>query len=494
MDEQTLKEIRDFLKTLGPSDREAFLAQLSPEHLEAIKYCWEIWARPKQLLPPFTKSTDKSGTPFDLGINPITGEQNRWDIWALIAGRGFGKSRVGSEAVRALVCGETPMSAGRYSRIGLVGANEGDVRDAMIYEGILPAHPKDFRPRYIKNEMKLLWPNGATALIRYDTEPERLRGNNFDAIWVDELAKFKNMAETWDQINFSTRIGEHPIKIITTTPRMEADKAKLLMNIIEREKTYVTRGSSYENAANLGDAYIETLNENFANNRMGRQEIDGEIILEIKGALWNLSMFENEDGQRVERPDPLEIPQRIVMGVDPSGSLGGDECGIVIASKTQHDPSQYYVLHDGSIKATPRVWAEKVVQLYHRWKVDKVVVERNFGGDMALEIIKSIDPEISIKETHSSRGKMIRAEPIAALYEEGLVHHVSDVDSDLEGNGTKNLAKLEDEMISFTGKSNQKSPNRLDALVFALQELKGKKTNMKMIEKVRDLELVGFYY
>lgn len=396
---------------------------------------------------------------------------------------------MGSEAVRALVCGDTPLSAGRYSRIGLVGANEGDVRDAMIYEGILPAHHPDFRPKYLKHEMKLIWRNGATALIRYDTEPERLRGNNFDAVWVDELAKFKNMAETWDQINFSTRIGEHPIKIITTTPRMEADKARLLMNIIERDKTYVTRGSSYENAANLGDAYIETLNENFANNRMGRQEIDGEIILEIKGALWNTGMFE----LKKERPDPREVPQRIVMGVDPSGSLGGDDCGIVIAAKTLTSPSEYYVLHDGSFQATPRKWAERVVKLYHRWGVDRVIVERNFGGDMAKEIIKNVDNEISIKETHSSRGKMIRAEPIAAMYEEGLVYHTSDSRESIVS-GIRNLAALEDEMISYTGSSKDKSPNRLDALVFALQELKGKSRSVSSLDKMKNLELVGYYY
>ena len=484
-DQYEVEEISKFIQSLNQEDKKTFLSQLSPDHLEALKYCWDIWARPKQRIPDFHMSTDIKGNPFKLGIDPLTGEQMKWDIWALVCGRGFGKTRVGSEAIRKLVCGETPLTAGQYSRVGLIGANEGDVRDAMIMEGILPAHPKDFRPRYIKNEMKLEWPNGATALIRYDTEPERLRGNNFDLVWCDELAKYKNMKETWDQINFATRINDHPIKIITTTPRMEADKASLLMKIISREKTYVTKGSSLENAANLGNAYLEALQENFAGNRMGRQEIDGEIIQEVSGSLWRSSMIKPG-----KVPDRKEVPMRIVMGVDPSGSIRGDECGIVIACKTLTTDPEYYVLYDGSFKAGPAEWAEKIVKLYHNYGVDRIVVERNFGGDMASEIIKSVDPEISIKETHSSRGKMIRAEPVAALYEKGMVYHDSKIDLD----GHSNLIMLEEEMTSFTGKTGEKSPNRLDALVFAIQELKGKNKDINLISKVNDLQLKGFWY
>lgn len=431
-------EFKDQFLALTISEKEQILSTLSEDELDHLPYLWPLWARPEQLLP----------------------EGDDWNIWLFMAGRSSGKTRSAAEAVKQLVCGTTPLSRGGYSRIGLIGVNEKSTRDVMVTgdAGLLSVHHKDFRPDYISSQAKLIWPNGAVATLYNDTAPENLRGPRFDAVWGDEIAAWRNLDETFTQIQMCCGLGPRPIQIYTTTPHTR--KAKKLREIMNREKTIVSRSSSYANKANMTAAYFDTIREMYEGTRTGSQEIYGELIEDVEGALWNHDTILYSDQELTPR-DIRDMNVRVVVGVDPSGTSKGDECGIVVAAATTNSPKIYYILEDSSFQGTPNAWASKVNSMYEKWMADKVIAEVNFGAEMVTEVLHNVAPELPVKSIHASKGKLLRAEPISSLYEQGKVYH-----------GNRKMVKLETEMTEYDGSPSKKSPGRLDAMVWAMTELK----------------------
>jgi phage terminase large subunit-like protein len=408
----------------------------SAEEQAALEFTWPFWARPSQLAPP-----------------------GNWRQWLFLAGRGAGKTRTGAEWVRHNMCGDTPLTGGRWRHIGLIAETAADARDVMVGDGkapsdpsagsgILQVHPKDYLPLYE-------WPNGASASIFNATEYEQLRGPEFSACWCDELAKWAYQQQAWDMLSFCMRAGTDPRVFISTTPRPTA----LLKSIIADPFTHVTRGSTYDNIANLAPSYIAAIRAKYEGTRLGRQEIDAEILEDVEGALWSRP---NIDANRIREIDlpPLD---RIVIAIDPavSTSENSDETGIICAGIG--DNGEFYVLDDISGVYSPNEWARQAVSLYNARRADRIIAEANNGGDLVEQTIRSVAPNIAYRKVHASRGKVTRAEPISALYEQNRVHHVGA------------FPKLEDQVTSFCVDFDRKSmgysPDRLDALVWALTEL-----------------------
>lgn len=441
----------EILAGMSDEERQAYLLSLTPAELAKLKYHWEFWARPAQVEP--------------------AGE--RWNTWLILSGRGFGKTRTGAETVRKWVCGDTPLSPGRCSRIALVAETAADARDVMV-DAILKAHPKDTRPNYEKTNRKLEWKNGALAFTYNATEPDQLRGPQHDGAWVDELAKFKYMQDTWDQLQFGLRLGLHPKQIVTTTPR----PLPLIKKLINDKRTVITRGSTYDNAANLAESAIEYLRETYGNSRLGRQELDGELLEDIPGALWHQDKIDST--RRPEAPEQLD---RIIVAIDPATSSEekSDETGIVCVglAKDEDGYSRGYVLADRSLKGTPDEWAKAAVSLYREFEADRIVAEKNQGGEMVEAVIRAADRNVPITLVHASRGKLVRAEPISALYEQGRVHHVGLFD------------KLEEQMCTFSTDYDRKngSPDRMDALVWGLSFLFNRITARRRVTTEEDSKL-----
>lgn len=387
------------------------------------KYNWEAIARPEQLLPP-----------------------GNWRTWLILAGRGFGKTRAGAEAIRAWV------KSGKCKRIAFISETEADVRNVMIegISGILSISPPFERPKYYSSHNKLVWPNGAEAHVFSADRYDQLRGPQFDGAWVDELAKFRHPQETWDQLSFSLRLSDNPQCIVTTTPR----PIDLIKNLLKEEEVIVTRGSTFDNAANLSPKFLESIKKCYEGTRMGMQELYGELCSYMEGALWTQI--------QLERLKVAQAPllQRIVVAIDPATTshTASDETGIVVVG-LGHD-QRCYVLEDLSGRMSPGEWARKAVNSYHRLKADRIVAETNKGGDMVERIIRSVDPTVSFKEVRATRGKFTRAEPVAALYEQGVVAHLM-----------RGLEKLEHQMCNYVPGATAASPDRLDALVWAITEL-----------------------
>jgi phage terminase large subunit-like protein len=431
------------LANMTDEEREEFLRDMSPEALAALRYNWDFWARPNQLEP-----------------------EGDWTTWLILAGRGFGKTRVGAETIRKWVCGDTPLSPGRCSRIALVAETAADARDVMVLgeSGILAVHPKEFRPEWSPTNRCLTWPNGAKAWTYNATEPDQLRGPQHDGAWTDELAKFQYADATWDQLQFGLRLGEHPRQIVTTTPR-PIDIVKKLVNDPD---CVVTRGRTYDNASNLAAPFLRQIEERYGSTRLGRQELEGEILDDMPGALWNRAMI---DGAR--KPEAPDF-DRIVVAVDPAATSGeeADETGI-IAVGLARDADGYargYVLADRSMRGSPEEWASAAVKLYHELDADRIVAEKNQGGEMVASVLRAVDRDVPITLVTATRGKLVRAEPISALYEQGRVHHVGKFD------------KLEDQMCMFSrdaDRSPGKSPDRVDALVWGLTSLFEKLTGRR---------------
>jgi phage terminase large subunit-like protein len=432
------------LAALPEEEREKYLRSLSPEVLAALKYNWDFWARPNQLEP-----------------------QGDWLTWLILAGRGFGKTRVGAETIRSWVCGDTPLSPGRCSRIALVAETAADARDVIVEgeSGLLAIHPKDFRPVYEKTNRKLTWPNGAVAFTYNATEPDQLRGPQHDAAWIDELAKFKYVQETWDQLQFGLRLGNQPRQIVTTTPR----PIKIVRKLINDPTCIVTRGRTYDNADNLAATFLRQIEDRYGGTRLGRQELEGEVLDDMPGALWNREIIDN--GRKPIAPDL----DRIVVAVDPAATSGeeADETGIVAVGFARDDDgnTRGYVLADRSLRGTPDEWAAAAVRLYHELDADRIVAEKNQGGEMVEAVIRSKDRNVPITLVHATRRKYIRAEPISALYEQGRIHHVGRFD------------QLEDQMCLFTRDAERSpgdSPDRVDALVWGLSALFEKLTGRRI--------------
>lgn len=425
------------------------MSSLSEEEQAELRWHWAFWARDNQRAP-----------------------DGLWNTWLVLAGRGFGKTRMGSEWIRENVCGSTPMSAGpaRWGRIALVAETAADARDVMVLgdSGILACHPKDFRPDWSPTNRCLTWPNGAKAWVYNATEPDQLRGPQHHAAWVDELAKFRYMQETWDQLQFGLRLGEHPRALVTTTPR----PLPLIKKLMADPDTVVTRGATLDNSANLAANTVKQLYERYGGTRLGRQELEGEILTDIPGALWNRDTI---DEIRVfEVPENLD---RVLVAVDPavSNNEGSDEHGIVVVglARDKDGYARGYVLEDGSLRGTPEDWAKKAVTLFRRWEADKIIAEKNQGGQMVESTIKAVDRSVPVKLVHASRGKMVRAEPISALYEQKRVHHVGRFD------------QLEDQMCLFSIDNirsiSNGSPDRVDALVWGLTEIFDKITGRRIV-------------
>lgn len=414
------------------------LAALTPETKAELVHHWPFWARPNQLAP-----------------------DGDWLTWVILAGRGFGKTRCGSEWVRQMACGPTPLAKGRASRIALVAETAADARDVMVEgeSGVLGVHPKSFRPIYEPSKRRLTWPNGATATLFNATEPDQLRGPQHDLAWCDELAKWRYAQETWDMLQFGLRLGEHPQQLITTTPR----PIVVLKKIMADPRTVTTRGSTYENAANLAKPFMDNIKAKYEGTRLGRQELDAEVLDDVPGSLWTR---EGIDKTRRKRGDKLPDMQRVVVAIDPAGksqetaiSDGTADTGIVVAGLGTD--GRGYVLDDQTCSLSPNGWARRAVAAYDLYSADAIVVETNQGGDMVKMAVQSVRPGIPVIEVHASRGKVTRAEPVAALYEQGRVSHVGA------------FPDMEDQMVLFTplGVAGETTGDRVDALVWALTEL-----------------------
>lgn len=416
--------------------QEKFLNELDEGALLALPYLFEFWAMDHQLPP-----------------------EGDWRSWVVMGGRGAGKTRAGSEWVRAAVDGAKPLDKGRCSRIALVGETYDQVREVMIFgdSGILACSPPDRRPVWEATRRRLLWPNGAIATVHSAHDPEGLRGPQFDGAWVDEIAKWKKSQETWDMLQFALRLGDQPQVCVTTTPR----NVGVLKALLASPSTVMTHAPTEANRANLANSFLEEVRARYRGTRLGRQELDGVLLADAEGALWTSDMIE---AARVR-----DVPQldRIVVAVDPATTLGAgsDECGIVVVgAQTQGKPQEWraFVLADCTVKgARPTEWARAAIAAMTRYGADRLVAEVNQGGQMVQEVIRQVDPLVAYKGVHASKGKVARAEPVAALYEQGRVSHVADLDA------------LEDQMTRMTARGYEGggSPDRVDALVWALHEL-----------------------
>lgn len=381
--------------------------------------------------------------------------------WLVLAGRGFGKTRAGSEWVREMVCGRTPMGSGRYNRVALVAETAADCRDVLVEgdSGLLSVHPKAFRPSYEPSKRRVTWPNGAVATLFNATEPDQLRGPQHDLAWCDELAKWRYAQETWDMLQFGLRLGSSPRQMITTTPR----PIVLLRQIMADKRTVITRGSTFDNSSNLAASFLAAIKQKYEGTRLGRQELNAEVLDDVPGALWTREML---DRTRRKQGEALPDMQRVVVAIDPAGksqetavSEGTAETGIVVAGIGVD--GRGYVIDDQSCSLSPNGWARRALSCFDLYRADSIVVETNQGGDMVKQTIHSVRPGVPVREVHASRGKVTRAEPIAALYEQGRISHVGA------------FPAMEDQMVLFTplGIAGSTTGDRVDALVWALSQL-----------------------
>jgi phage terminase large subunit-like protein len=430
----------EILGTLTSEQRRKWIASLSNDEAEAIVHDWAFWARPNQLEPT----------------------HRPWDNWLVLAGRGFGKTRMGAEQVRKW--------AKEFPIVNLMGATAADVRDVMV-EGIgagsaiMEVCHRDERPDYEKSKRRLVWPNGAVSMLYSAEEPERLRGPQCHKAWCDEVAAWRYPSEAWEQFEFGLRLGSRAQVVVTTTPK----PIKLIKELVANPETVITRGSTYDNKANLAQNFFNSIIRKYEGTRLGRQELNAELLDDRPGALWTLKAI---DEDRVRQYPPLS---RVVVGVDPAVTSGDDsaEWGIVVVgigpSLDGRDwQPHFYVLDDLSRKLSPNDAAQLVVHGYQAHKADRIVAEVNNGGDLVEAILRNVNLNLAYKAVHASRGKLTRAEPIAALYEQHRVHHVGA------------FGVLEDQMCDYEPIAS-KSPDRMDALVWALTELSGDDDEQEVI-------------
>ena len=372
-----------------------------------------------------------------------------WRTWVLMGGRGSGKTRAGAEWVHALA---TTRIGGSPRRIALVAETLGDAREVMIdgISGICRIARRN-RPDFEASRRRLVWPNGTIAQIFSSEDPESLRGPQFDFAWCDELGKWKHAQETFDMLQFALRLGDHPQVLVTTTPR----PLPLLKALIADPATRTRQIRTTDNARNLAPGFLDAMAKRYGGTRLGRQELDGEMIADREDALWSRSLIE---ALKLRDAGPLS---RIVVAVDPPAAAGAQSCcGIVVAGLDRQ--GRGVVLADCSIEgASPAGWAQAVVRAYRRFDADRIVAEVNQGGDMVAAVLKGIDAQLPVTSVRASRGKWLRAEPVAALYEQSRVVHAG------------SFPALEDQMCDFgpDGLSSGRSPDRLDALVWALTAL-----------------------
>lgn len=424
----------DMTLLLGYADEETFttLDRFNDKQAAELRWHWRLKARPSQLPPP-----------------------GDWRVWLLLAGRGFGKTRTGAEWVNMIA------ESDPEARIALVAANLGEARAVMVEgeSGILRVTAPHRRPEFESSLRRLVWPNGAQATIYSAAEPESLRGPQHSHAWCDEIAKWDNAAAraemAWDNLAMGLRLGDDPRVLATTTPRAAALVTRLVREA-DDGRTAITRGSTYENAANLPGRFVEAMHRNYDGTLLGRQEIEGELVENLPGALWSRATIERSR-------EAVAAPMvRVVVGVDPPASAGGDACGIVVVGIGEDRIAR--VLADASVeKATPERWARAAADAARAWGADRVVAEANQGGSMVEAVLRAASETLPLRLVHASRGKSARAEPVAALYEAGRVRHAGF------------FPRLEDELCGLMpGGDYQgpgRSPDRADACVWALTEL-----------------------
>lgn len=409
-----------------------YWASLTPAEKVQRSWHWPFWARDAQLPP-----------------------DGDWRTWLILAGRGFGKTRSGAEWTRAQI------EAGACGRMALIGPTAADVRDVMVEgeSGLLAIAPPWNRPTYEPSKRRLTWPNGAIATTYSADEPERLRGPQHDGGWCDEIGAWR-YPEAWDMFQLGLRLGKNPRAVVTTTPK----PTRLVRDLLSAPTTVKTGGATYDNAANLAPAFLDQIVRRFEGTRIGRQELYAELLTDTPGALWKRDAIE---AGRVSRLPDLS---RIVVAIDPAvtSGEGSDETGVIAAGLGADGHG--YILDDRSMRATPDRWAREAVAAYHSRGADRIIAETNNGGDLVALTIRTVDPTVAYKAVHASRGKTARAEPVAALYEQGRVHHC----------GT--FPDLEDQLCTWT--QGDASPDRLDALVWALTEL--------LLERAPDYSLMSW--
>ena len=417
------------LLALPPGERAAVLAALDDRECEELLGQWSFWARPDQ--------------------RPPAGD---WVYWVILAGRGAGKTRTGAETIREW--------AKSYTYVNLIGPTRDDVRDVMVLgeSGLMAICPRHERPAYARASARLTWPNGAVTQLFSAEEPDRLRGKQHMKLWLDELAAWRR-PDAFDQAMLGLRLGDRPQAVITTTPR----PTQLIKQLSADPQAIVTRGSTFDNAHHLSRAFVERITARYAGRDIGRQELYAEIIEEAPGALWTRALIER---QRLPASAAADDYAEIVVGVDPPAKSGAsaDECGIVVVARRTN--GHVHVLADLTSQGdSPGQWAARVAAAFRRYRANRVVAEINNGGEMVVEVLRQSDATLPVRKVTATRGKFLRAEPVAAAYERGLVHHLGA------------FAKLEDQMCSLTPDFDARvagfSPDRADALVWAIADLIG---------------------
>jgi phage terminase large subunit-like protein len=427
------KSLMEIIASLPDEEKKLALAGVD---METLVWDWKSWGRPEQIAP-----------------------DGDWNIWIYLAGRGAGKTRAAAEWVR-----ETAKYTNTgQRRFALVARTAADVRDVIVEgeSGIMNVTPPSERPLYEPSKRRLTWPNGNTATCFTADEPDSLRGPQFTHAWGDEVAAWRQTPDAagmtaFDNLRVGTRLGLNPQIMITTTPKRVPLLYTLLDEAKKGKKVVVSRGSTMDNSGNLSGAYLDTIMGVYEGTRLARQELYGEMLDSIEGALWTLEMI-SESRQGILPP---QAPLRVI-GVDPSVAENPrDACGIVVCASTA-DRDLYkrhaWVLEDATIHGSPEVWANKVVEMARRWGAP-VVAEVNQGGALVTNAINAIDPNVKVFEVHSKHGKQLRAEPVVLAYEQQRIHHIG------------YLAELEDQMTAWIP-GEGKSPDRVDALVHAMTAL-----------------------
>lgn len=428
----------DTLRKLPKNQVDEVFKQLGPKKVEELKHTWSFWARDEQLEP-----------------------EGDWNTWFVNAGRGFGKTRAGVEWVREQV-------KRGAKRIAAVAATNSDIERVMVkgesgFLNVCWKGDKTYKggkmgyPEWSPTKRTLSWENGAQVQFFSAEEPERLRGPQFELAWCDELAAWNKDQDTWAMLQFCMRLGKHPRIMVTTTPK----PTKLVREILKNPTTHTTTGSTFDNAANLAGTYLKAVKEQYEGTRLGRQELYAEVLEEAEGALWTTDML---DKASIKHED-LPHLNRIVVSIDPAVTTNAesDMTGIVVAGIDVNGTA--YVLGDYTERLSPQGWASKAISLYHQYSADRIVAERNQGGEMVRRTLEVEDETVPIKLVHASRGKYARAEPVSALYERGLVKHV------VNPPDGASLNELETQMRTWEPLGSIGSPDRLDACVWALTDL-----------------------
>ncbi len=420
------------LKNLKDDNRLTnFLNSLDPAELEQIIFDWPVWARAEQLAP---------------GMD--------WTTWLILGGRGAGKTRAGAEWVRAQALRPPDIDQRVPGRIAIIGRTLDEARDIMVEgsSGLMAIHRECERPEFVVSRGQVVWPGGTIGEVLSADNPDSLRGRQFAAAWCDEVCKWRYPRQAWDMLQFALRLGARPRQVVTTTPR----PMELLKSLLGDPAVAVSRMTTNDNRQNLSSAFFTAVIDQYQGTRLGRQELDAVLLEDREDGLWSRDVIEQV------RVDQIPELARIVVAVDPpvTATAKSDACGIIAAGKDQHNRA--YILADATNQGlTPIRWATAAVALYNRLQADRIVVETNQGGDMVEAIIRQVDETVPVTPVRATRSKWTRAEPVAALYERGLVSHAG------------SFPELEDELCDFgpDGLTGGHSPDRLDALVWALTSL-----------------------